>query len=58
MVFLLESDKESKDDGVHVDLKSVDIIFNPEYDKIMKSYKLPIFFKSKLEDESKQTFIR
>ena len=49
MIFVLESDNESKDDGVHIDLKSIDMIYNPEFDKITKSYKIPIFFKSKPE---------
>ena len=58
MIFVLESDNESKDDGVHIDLKSIDMIYNPEFDKITKSYKIPIFFKSKPEVESCQTLVR
>ena len=58
LAFFLESDKESKDEGVHIDLQSIDVIYNPEYDKIVQSYKIPIFFKSQLEDESLQTHVR
>ena len=35
----------------------MDIIYNPEYDKIERLYKLPVFFKSKLDDEINKTFM-
>ena len=41
----MESDKETKGDPIVLDIQSIDIIHNPDYDKIRKSYTLPVFFK-------------
>ena len=49
-VFKVESTTESEEpEGefpLSVDLQKVDLIYNPEYDKIADLYKIPVFFKS------------
>lgn len=60
MTFTLESDKEHPPQEVegdeqtnfpvHADIKSVDIIYNPEYDKLQSVYRIPVFFKSTLHE--------
>jgi hypothetical protein len=44
--FSVESDKETSGEPIFLDIQSIDIINNPDFDKIKKSYKLPVFFKS------------
>jgi hypothetical protein len=47
MSFFTESDKPTTDDELkEFHIKSVDIIYNPEYDELLKHYRIPIFFKS------------
>ena len=59
LTFSIESDRETvKDEIIDFDIQSVDIIHNPEYDRLLESYKIPIFFKSNLHEENRESYIR
>ena len=45
ITFSVESDKETQGDPIVLDIQSIDIIHNPDYAKIKKSYTIPVFFK-------------
>jgi hypothetical protein len=45
ITFSVESDKETQGDPIVLDVQSIDIIHNPDYAKIKKSYTIPVFFK-------------
>lgn len=45
LTLTIESTHETKDPVV-LEIKKIDVIFNPEYEVLTKSYKLPVFFKS------------
>ena len=40
------------------DVKSIDIIFNPEYEEVTRKYKIPIFFKSTLDDPNRINYMK
>jgi hypothetical protein len=47
--FKCESDKETTDENAapyNFDIKSIDMIYNPNYHKLANVYILPVFFKS------------
>ena len=60
VTFRAESDKQVTDESskpLCFDIKSVDIIFNPEYRDILPKYRIPIFFKSNLDEENRKSYI-
>jgi hypothetical protein len=47
--FKCESNKETTDEKAEpfvFDIKSIDVIYNPNYHLLLNSYKIPVFFKS------------
>jgi hypothetical protein len=59
ITFRAESDLEYVEAGAEphtFDVQSIDIIYNPEYEAITRKYKLPVFFKSNLDDENRETY--
>ena len=49
LTFKTESDKETTDEASEplvFDIKSIDMIYNKDYEQLTHTYKIPIFFKS------------
>lgn len=59
MFFKAESDKAFTDenaDPYFFDVKSIDVVFNPDFNFIKQYYRLPVFFKSS-QDQGYSSFI-
>ena len=49
-------DNEQKPFPVHIDIKSIDAIWNPEYENLIQEYQIPIFFKSTLHQQDRKGY--
>ena len=64
ITFITESDKltttsDPESDSTHrFDIKQIDFIYNPEYSLLTSQYKLPVFFKSTLNDPTRLPYLK
>ena len=61
---MTESDKltttsgPETDTAYRFDIKQIDFIYSPEYDLLQSQYKLPVFFKSTINDPGRLPYVK
>ena len=52
----VDLDENGNPKPINIQIKRIDAIFNPEFEKLQETYRLPIFFKSLAERSDKATY--